>query len=217
MRRFEPKPPWLKVRAPGGDTYHGLKRTLRSLDLYTVCSGVDPYATIPVILDAGAYDWSGGANPGWAVTADFKDAAPTPIVTLTADQTALAYNTGTTLRWISSGATSCSANGDWAGPKALTGAESTGALTADRNYALRCQNGTGAETVASVSVAVAAPGEPPPAPADPPADTGDNNDPASAPGVTETGASSSGSALGIFGLLLCLPALVARRRRQEID
>ncbi len=36
-RRFSPKPPWLKVRAPGGDTYHGLKKTLRKLDLYTVC------------------------------------------------------------------------------------------------------------------------------------------------------------------------------------
>jgi lipoic acid synthetase len=37
MGRFAPKPPWLKVRAPGGETYHDLKKTLRSLDLYTVC------------------------------------------------------------------------------------------------------------------------------------------------------------------------------------
>lgn len=35
--RFEPKPEWLKVRAPGGDTYHHLKATLRKLDLHTVC------------------------------------------------------------------------------------------------------------------------------------------------------------------------------------
>jgi lipoic acid synthetase len=35
--RFSPKPPWLKVRAPGGDTYHGLKQTFRELDLHTVC------------------------------------------------------------------------------------------------------------------------------------------------------------------------------------
>jgi lipoic acid synthetase len=35
--RFAPKPEWLKVRAPGGDRYHDLKATLRSLDLYTVC------------------------------------------------------------------------------------------------------------------------------------------------------------------------------------
>ncbi len=36
-RRFAPKPAWLKVRAPGGETYHEIKRTLRKLDLYTVC------------------------------------------------------------------------------------------------------------------------------------------------------------------------------------
>jgi lipoic acid synthetase len=35
--RYEPKPDWLKVRAPGGDTYHELKRTFRELDLATVC------------------------------------------------------------------------------------------------------------------------------------------------------------------------------------
>ena len=33
----EPKPAWLKVRAPGGDTYTHLKHTLRRLDLNTVC------------------------------------------------------------------------------------------------------------------------------------------------------------------------------------
>lgn len=31
------KPPWLKVRAPGGENYAKLKSTLRKLDLYTVC------------------------------------------------------------------------------------------------------------------------------------------------------------------------------------
>jgi lipoyl synthase len=35
--RFAPKPPWLKVRAPGGDVYHRLKQTFRQLDLTTVC------------------------------------------------------------------------------------------------------------------------------------------------------------------------------------
>ena len=33
----EPKPGWLKVRAPGGENYARLKETLRKLDLYTVC------------------------------------------------------------------------------------------------------------------------------------------------------------------------------------
>jgi lipoic acid synthetase len=35
--RFAPKPSWLKVRAPGGETYTELKATLRKLDLHTVC------------------------------------------------------------------------------------------------------------------------------------------------------------------------------------
>ena len=35
--RFAPKPAWLKVRAPGGETYTQLKSTLRTLDLHTVC------------------------------------------------------------------------------------------------------------------------------------------------------------------------------------
>jgi len=35
--RYSPKPPWLKVRAPGGATYNGLKETFRALDLHTVC------------------------------------------------------------------------------------------------------------------------------------------------------------------------------------
>jgi lipoyl synthase len=34
---FAPKPPWLRVRAPGGDAYQRLKSTFRELDLHTVC------------------------------------------------------------------------------------------------------------------------------------------------------------------------------------
>jgi lipoic acid synthetase len=36
-REGAPKPPWLKVRAPGGETYGHLKKTFRELDLHTVC------------------------------------------------------------------------------------------------------------------------------------------------------------------------------------
>jgi lipoic acid synthetase len=31
------KPPWLRVRAPGGERYHELKKTFRELGLFTVC------------------------------------------------------------------------------------------------------------------------------------------------------------------------------------
>src|SRR4051812_11667725 len=36
-RRREPKPEWLKVRMPGGGRYEQVKRTLRELNLHTVC------------------------------------------------------------------------------------------------------------------------------------------------------------------------------------
>ena len=32
-----PKPAWLKARAPGGETYHALKKLARDLNLHTVC------------------------------------------------------------------------------------------------------------------------------------------------------------------------------------
>lgn len=37
ISRFAPKPAWLKVRAPGGESYGRLKSTFRELDLHTVC------------------------------------------------------------------------------------------------------------------------------------------------------------------------------------
>ncbi len=36
-QRREPKPPWLKVRMPGGGRYEQVRRTLRELNLATVC------------------------------------------------------------------------------------------------------------------------------------------------------------------------------------
>ena len=37
MSRFGPKPAWLKVRAPGGETHRAIESALRRLDLHTVC------------------------------------------------------------------------------------------------------------------------------------------------------------------------------------
>src|ERR1700677_2005774 len=36
-RRPERKPEWLKARAPGGETFHNLKKLARELKLHTVC------------------------------------------------------------------------------------------------------------------------------------------------------------------------------------
>ena len=37
LKRREPKPEWLKVRAPGSDRYVRLKALMRGLSLNTVC------------------------------------------------------------------------------------------------------------------------------------------------------------------------------------
>src|SRR5262249_5565368 len=37
VRPREPKPPWLKVRAPGSENYLHLKRVMKELKLHTVC------------------------------------------------------------------------------------------------------------------------------------------------------------------------------------
>jgi lipoic acid synthetase len=37
MSRTEPKPDWLRVRAPGGERFHQIQKTLRSAGLHTVC------------------------------------------------------------------------------------------------------------------------------------------------------------------------------------
>ncbi len=47
-----PKPPWLKVTAPGGARYHEIKQRLETLDLWTVCEE----AQCPNIGEC----WSGG-------------------------------------------------------------------------------------------------------------------------------------------------------------
>jgi MYXO-CTERM domain-containing protein len=167
-------------------------------------------------IDAGAYHWTGAGNPGWAVTAGFKDAAPIPVVTLTADDAQVVPQGATTLRWSTSQADSCTAVDGWAGPKAPTGAESVGPLTADTTFTLNCSNNAGGQAGASVTVTVAAPLPPqeePPPEAPPPEEDPDESPPTDDPTAeVSAGEGSSGSALGMVGLGVLL--LVAARRRR---
>merc|ERR1719412_3351470 len=40
----------------------GMGIPIGKLDLYTVCGGVNPYRTVPVIIDAGCYDSTGNTD-----------------------------------------------------------------------------------------------------------------------------------------------------------
>src|SRR3954466_14474359 len=55
-RSRDPKPDWLKVRLPGGDRYEHVKRTLRELNLHTVCEE----ASCPNVGEC----WGGGTAAG---------------------------------------------------------------------------------------------------------------------------------------------------------
>ncbi|HEC19904.1 MAG TPA: hypothetical protein ENI97_11250, partial [Gammaproteobacteria bacterium] len=63
---------------------------------------------------------------------------PLPTISLNADTTTLPSGSSATLSWSVSDATSCSASGAWSGSKALSGSESTGALSASSTFTLTC-------------------------------------------------------------------------------
>lgn len=80
-----------------------------------------------------------------------------PTVVLSADDTSLSYNGATTIRWYTTGATSCNASDGsvgWAGIKSIgPGSFYTGSLTASRTYTITCGNNIGSDSD-SVTVTV---------------------------------------------------------------
>jgi len=63
------------------------------------------------------------------------------------------YNTGATLTWTSTNATSCDASNAWTGWKATSGSQSTGNLTSSKTYTIFC-TGAGGSATDSVTVNV---------------------------------------------------------------
>jgi hypothetical protein len=81
--------------------------------------------------------------------------APVPTASLTANPTAVVSGAASTLTWSSTNATSCTGTGGtFAGAKAISGSQSTGALTADTSYSLTCTGtgGTSAPATATVTI-----------------------------------------------------------------
>ncbi|MFZ3011560.1 MAG: hypothetical protein WA060_00995 [Minisyncoccia bacterium] len=80
-----------------------------------------------------------------------------PTVTLTADDENIEEGEGTTLRWYSNNATSCTASAGvngWSGNKSLSGSFYTGALTYSTTYTITCRNNSGNTAFDSVTVDV---------------------------------------------------------------
>ncbi len=79
-------------------------------------------------------------------TRDNTDGGTKPTVDLRADDTHLAFDESTTLRWTSTNADTCSASGGtngWSGNRSKSGSFSTGDLTRDITYHITCTNENG--------------------------------------------------------------------------
>ena len=103
-----------------------------------------------------------GGSASQAVTVNVMPVNPPPTLALTASPSAIVQGNASSLTWSTTNATSCAASGDWAGTKATSGTQSTGALGSIRtyNYTLSC-NGAGGSTSQTAAVTVSAT---PPAP-----------------------------------------------------
>ncbi len=93
----------------------------------------------------------GGGGEGVDAVEVRVDAAPPPRVTLTATPASVAINGATTLRWSSSHADSCIANGAWSGTRSTSGTRTISGLTQDSMFSLHC-SGVGGLVSDSVKV-----------------------------------------------------------------
>ena len=78
---------------------------------------------------------------------------PAPTVTIGANPTSIASGASSLLTWSSTNATSCTASGGWSGAKALSGTQTTGALSSSTTYTLSC-TGVGGTLAQSATVTV---------------------------------------------------------------
>ena len=82
--------------------------------------------------------------------------APTalPAIQMSAAPATVNSESGSTLTWSSTNATSCAASGGWSGAKSTSGSQFTGALTASTTFTLICSGPGGTGGVANVVVNV---------------------------------------------------------------
>lgn len=89
------------------------------------------------------------SNPPVVATANIL----APTLKFTAPLTWVMYGQGTTLKWSSSNAASCTASGGWSGDEPLEGSKDTGPLYSTNTFVLTCV-GTGGSVNRSVSIGI---------------------------------------------------------------
>ncbi|RMF98926.1 MAG: hypothetical protein D6727_01600 [Gammaproteobacteria bacterium] len=122
--------------------------------------------TLGPLTASGDYTLICSSASGQSVTRTVTitvQAAPAPVLSLSAAPADVAFNGATTLDWSSSNADSCVASGAWSGSKPTSGSQVRSSLTQDSVFTLRC-DGAGGQVSRSVTVTVqpAPPGAPPP-------------------------------------------------------
>ncbi len=93
-----------------------------------------------------------GGSGSDLVTVSVGD-APSPQVTLSADQNSVDYGGVVTLTWSAQNAATCEAFGGWSGARALSGSEQVGPVTSGGEYVLVC-SGAGGQDDSTVLVDV---------------------------------------------------------------
>ena len=125
---------------------------------------------------AGAYVGS-GTNTGWILNRTIKplpsgttnnsvtgttttpppsSQKPIPTLTFSASPTSITTGGSTTLTWVSTNATSCSASGAWSGTKSIRGSQNLTNLQSTGTYIITC-TGAGGSKSSSVSISVTTP------------------------------------------------------------
>ena len=103
------------------------------------------------------------SGPGGVASASVEvavGAAPAPDISFSATPTTVTLGVASTLSWTSSNASSCEASGAWTGARPPSGSASTGAITADSTYTIRC-TGLGGSASRTIMILVDGSAQPP--------------------------------------------------------
>ena len=102
-----------------------------------------------VLLLAGCGKGAGGNNSNPPPVTP-----PVPTVTLSASPTSIAAGGSSTLTWVSTNATGCTASGGWSGAKVASGTEQIAGIQATTIYSMSCTGAGGTSGVVNATVSV---------------------------------------------------------------